>query len=179
MSANPVSVSGNVPLPTVANQPFRLDVPLHELLQHATREPFPPLAQGPVTLPEPVFPQHPELVHELDAADIAAHAQVVGTGKRHWPADRVLKTMRGWMTPYFKSRILPGEFQPIIAYLFTEWKCNLDCHYCWSYDNRVRGMTEDTARRTIDWLHGTPCRVLAPTGGGPLLVSESVRKAGP
>jgi len=52
---------------------------------------------------------------------------------------------------------------------FTEWKCNLDCHYCWSYDNRVKGMTEDTARRAIDWLHTTPCRVLAPTGGEPLL----------
>ena len=125
---------GNVPLPTLPTQPFRLDVPLHELLQHATREPFPPLANGPVSLPEPVFPEHPELIHELDSADIAAHETVVRTGTRHWPADRILQTMRGWMTPYFKSRILPGEFQPIIAYLFTEWRCNLDCHYCWSYD---------------------------------------------
>lgn len=39
----------------------------------------------------------------------------------------------------------PGDFHPIIAYLFTEWKCNLDCHYCWAFDNRVKGMTEDTA----------------------------------
>jgi hypothetical protein len=137
MSTTPVSAPGfvpefvpqHVPLPTIPAQPFRLDVPLHELLQHATREPFPPLPQGPVSLPEPVFPQHPELMHDLDAHDIAAHDiaahdtvahdTVVNTGKRHWPADRVLKTMRGWMTPYFKSRILPGEFQPIIAYLFT------------------------------------------------------------
>jgi hypothetical protein len=56
-------------------------------------------------------------MHELDAQDIAAHDTVVSTGKRHWPANRILKTMRGWMTPYFKSRMLPGEFQPIIAYL--------------------------------------------------------------
>jgi len=70
------------------------------------------------------------------------------------------------MFPYFKvAAFLPGDFQPIIAYLFTEWKCNLDCHYCWSYDNRIKGMTEDTARRAIDWLESTPCRVLAPTGG--------------
>src|SRR5207253_1562631 len=75
-----------------------------------------------------------------------------------------------------KSRALPGDFQPIIAYLFTEWKCNLDCHYCWSYDNRVKGMTEDTARRAIDWLHSTPCRVLAPTGGEPLLRPDFVHK---
>jgi len=26
----------------------------------------------------------------------------------------------------------------IIPYLFTEWKCNLDCHYCWSYNNKVK-----------------------------------------
>lgn len=84
--------------------------------------------------------------------------------------------MRGWMVPYFKSRVLPGNFQPIIAYLFAEWKCNLDCHYCWSYDNSVKGMTEETARRAIDWLEGTPCRVLAPTGGEPLLRPDFVHK---
>ncbi len=54
------------------------------------------------------------------------------SGKRHWPTSKVMKYVRGWMLPYFKSRILPGEFQPIIAYLFTEWECNLDCRYCWS-----------------------------------------------
>jgi MoaA/NifB/PqqE/SkfB family radical SAM enzyme len=124
----------------------------------------------------PVFPQFPELIHELDERDIREHESVLRTGKRHWPANRILKTMRGWMLPYFKSRILPADFQPIIAYLFTEWKCNLDCHYCWSYDNRVKGMTEDTARRAIDWLHSTPCRVLAPTGGEPLLRPDFVHK---
>jgi hypothetical protein len=20
-----------------------------------------------------------------------------------------------------------------VAYLFTEWKCNVDCHYCWAF----------------------------------------------
>jgi len=83
------------------------------------------------------------LLHELDTGDIAAHDHVLQTGKRHWPVSRILQTMRGWMVPYIKSRVLPGDFQPIIAYLFTEWKCNLDCHYCWSYDNRVKGMTEE------------------------------------
>jgi MoaA/NifB/PqqE/SkfB family radical SAM enzyme len=28
--------------------------------------------------------------------------------------------MRGWLFPYLKSRLLPGDFHPIIAYLFTE-----------------------------------------------------------
>jgi len=41
--------------------------------------------------------------------------------------------------------VMPGQLRPLIAYLFTEWKCNLDCHYCWSYDNRITGMTEPVA----------------------------------
>jgi len=84
--------------------------------------------------------------------------------------------MRGWLFPYLKSRVLPGDFNQIIAYLFTEWKCNLDCHYCWAFDNRVKGMTEDTARRSIDWLHSTTCRVLALMGGEPLLRPQFVHK---
>jgi MoaA/NifB/PqqE/SkfB family radical SAM enzyme len=165
------------PLPTLPVQPFRLDVPLHNLLQQT--QPHRQKLQSSKevrTLPTAVFPQHPELLHELDEADIAAHDHVLRTGNREWPASRIFKNMTGWMFPYFKSRLMPGDFQPIIAYLFTEWKCNLDCHYCWSYDNRVKGMTEDTARRAIDWLHATPCRVLAPTGGEPLLRPDFVHK---
>src|SRR4029077_2396324 len=113
--------------PTLPTQPFRLDVPLHQLLQqpsdeHERPSRLPPLAE-PQTLPPAVFPQYPELFHDLDEQDIAAHESVVTTGKRHWPANRILKTMNGWMFPYFKSRLSPGDFQPIIAYLFTEWKC--------------------------------------------------------
>ncbi len=95
------------------------DVPLHDLLQkrpdHPTLERAEREPQNSLTLPSPVFPQHPALFHELDAADIAAHDTVLRTGKRHWPASKVLKTMKGWMFPYFKSRVLPGDFQPIIA----------------------------------------------------------------
>jgi pyruvate-formate lyase-activating enzyme len=71
---------------------------------------------------------------------------------------------------------MPGEFHPIIAYLFTEWNCNLDCHYCWAFDNTVKGMTEDTARRSIDWLRDTGCRVLALMGGEVLLRPHFVHK---
>jgi MoaA/NifB/PqqE/SkfB family radical SAM enzyme len=158
------------------SQPFRLDVPLHTLLQQAPEQTTAVDPPEAFPLPDPVFPQHPELIHELDAFDIAEHNQVLEHGKRNWPASRVWQSMRGWMVPYFKSRVMPGEFQPIISYLFTEWKCNLDCHYCWSYDNRIKGMTETTARRAIDWLEGTPCRVLAPTGGEPLLRPDFVHK---
>jgi MoaA/NifB/PqqE/SkfB family radical SAM enzyme len=163
-------------LPTIPSNAFRLDVPLHQLLQETPEKHSPDSSKEKKELPTPVFPQHPELLHDLDADDIAAHNQVLTTGKRHWPTSRILENMRGWMVPYLKSRVLPGDFQPIIAYLFTEWKCNLDCHYCWSYDNRIKGMTEDTARRAIDWLHSTPCRVLAPTGGEPLLRPDFVHK---
>jgi MoaA/NifB/PqqE/SkfB family radical SAM enzyme len=162
--------------PTIPERPFRLDIPLHQLLQTPQPNALRPPDREIRSLPEPVFPQHPHLLHDLTAEEILEHQQVVENGQRHWPASRVLDTMRGWMFPYFKSRILPGDFQPIIAYLFTDWKCNLDCHYCWSYDNSVKGMTEDTARRAIDWLYSTPCRVLAPTGGEPLLRPDFVHK---
>ena len=63
-------------LPTVPAYPFRLDVPLHDLLQQPAQRPSPQSAKELKTLPVPDFPQYPELFHELDAVDIAAHEQV-------------------------------------------------------------------------------------------------------
>ena len=157
--------------------PFRLDVRLHRLLRpsSAPRAPATPRPSGPpLSLPEPVFPQHPDLLSEVDDAEW--EAQLARNGRRRWTAPLILRAVRGWLFPYCKSRILPGDFHPIIAYLFTEWKCNLDCHYCWAFDNRVKGMTEDTARRSIDWLHATACRVLALMGGEPLLRPQFAHK---
>jgi len=88
----------------------------------------------------------------------------------------VRRALRGWLYPYLRSLLLPGDFHPIIAYLFTEWKCNLDCHYCWAFDNSVKGMSEDTARRAIDWLEDTGCRVLALMGGEVLLRPQFAHK---
>ncbi len=153
---------------------FRLDVQLHELLTGRPDRPkVPPKPTGPETLPEPVYPQHPELVR--DHATVLAEPHIPPR-KRHWSAGLVYRAIRGWGIPYFQSRALPGEFHPIIAYLFTEWKCNLDCHYCWAFDNSVKGMTEDVAKRSIDWLHSTTCRVLALMGGEPLLRPQFVHK---
>lgn len=73
-----------------------------------SHHPIPPAFTNAQTLPTAVFPQYPELFHDLDEQDIAAHETVLRTGKRHWPANRILKTMRGWMFPYFKSRLSPG-----------------------------------------------------------------------
>jgi MoaA/NifB/PqqE/SkfB family radical SAM enzyme len=125
-------------------------------------------------LPEPVFPRHPELLAETHPADSAFGDPLE---RRRWTPAQVFFQMRGWLFPYIKSRLLPGDFQPIISYLFTDWKCNLECHYCWANENHVPGMNEDTARRAIDWLHSTPCRVIAFMGGEPLLRPGFVHKA--
>ncbi len=157
---------------------FRLDVQLHELLRKpAVERPVsPPAPRRLEKLPDPVFPQHPELLGEDDEAEIAERQRLAREGRRRWTPPQVVRAMRGFLFPYIKSRVLPGEFHPIIAYLFTEWKCNLDCHYCWAFDNRVKGMTEETAKRAIDWLHTTTCRFFALMGGEPLLRPQFVHK---
>lgn len=150
---------------------FRLDSALNEELKRGKRSQLPSLPPGvSATLPEPAFPQQSRLFTAPDEDYLPAD------GKRHWTAQHVLRAMRGWMFPYFRSRLLPGEFHPIIAFLFNEWKCNLDCNYCWAYDNRVSGMTEEVARRSIDWLHSTTCRVLALMGGEVLLRPQFAHK---
>lgn len=113
--------------------------------------------EGP-GLPEPEFP----------------HAKEV-TEKKYQRLNAV-RTAKTWGAPYFRSLFHPGQLRPLIAYLFTEYKCNLDCHYCWSYDNRIKGMKEETAREAIDWLHSIGCRVLALMGGEPLLRPKMVHK---
>ncbi len=155
-----------------APPPFRLDVQLHELLMNPAPRPkaLPALAAEPLCLPEPIFPSRPKLQEGLDSDYMPKN------GRRRWTRSQILHTMKGWMFPYFKSRLLPGNFHPIIAYLFTEWKCNLDCYYCWAFENSVKGMTEDTARRSIDWLESTTCRVLALMGGEPLLRPDFAHK---
>jgi len=80
-------------LPTVPAQPFRLDVPLHSLLQQGSHRSPASSPAEPAVLPAAVFPQHPELMHELDAADIAAHDHVLQTGKRQWPASFIFQNM--------------------------------------------------------------------------------------
>jgi MoaA/NifB/PqqE/SkfB family radical SAM enzyme len=149
---------------------FRVDVQLHDLLVRKNGPPksLLPNPIEPQTLPDPVFPSRPELENFPDPTTVP--------DKRSWHAEYIYKAMRGWLFPYMRSRVMPGDFHPIIAYLFTEWKCNLDCHYCWAFDNRVKGMTEDIARRSIDWLHDHGCRVLALMGGEPMLRPQFVHK---
>lgn len=157
------------------NPAFRLDVSLHDLLVKRPPKPASPPQRTaePLTLPDPVFPQHPELLGK--EVELPPRDPNSPYGRRWTPA-LIYRALNGWLFPYVKSRVLPGDFHPIIAYLFTEWKCNLDCHYCWAFDNSVKGMSEDTARRSIDWLHSTTCRVLALMGGEPLLRPQFAHK---
>ncbi|HET6267414.1 MAG TPA: radical SAM protein [Acidobacteriota bacterium] len=157
----PAPESMETPHAESASQRYRLENGTHDLLMKpGPRSALPPRDEA-MTLPEPVFPQRPAgpeyTRKEFDRLNLV----------RGW---------KGWAVPYFKSRWHSKELRPIIAYLFTEFKCNVDCHYCWSYNNNVRGMTEDTARRSIDWLHSIGCRVLALMGGEPLLRPDFVHK---
>jgi MoaA/NifB/PqqE/SkfB family radical SAM enzyme len=147
---------------------FRIDVTINNLLNNSP-EPAMPLESKGLTLPEPVFPQYPEL--------LADPGPEQPPERRQWGREEIMRKVRGWLVPYMRSRVLPGDFHPIIAYFFTDYKCNLDCWYCWAFDNRTKGMTEDVARRTIDWLHDSGCRVLAFMGGEPLLRPQFVHKA--
>jgi len=139
--------------------PFRIDAKLHQILYkteaRAKLEP-----KGGV-LPEPVYPMKPNPVE---------------MSEREYQKMNAIRTWKTWGAPYFKSRWHNKDVRPIIPYLFTEWKCNLDCHYCWSYNNAVKGMTEDTAKQSIDWLHSIGSRVLALMGGEPLLRPKFIHK---
>jgi hypothetical protein len=166
-------------LPPRPTQPFRPDMPLHDLLEKPAESPPAGAEREPRTsavLPSPAFPQQSALLHESDSTDVAAHEANRQTGTRHWPTSKNSQTMCGWMFRDLKHRVLPGEFQPLIANPFAEWKCNVDSHYCCSVDNRITGLTEHTARRAIGWLHATPFRMLAPAGGKSLLRSDFVSK---
>ena len=146
-----------------ATAAFRLDVPLHNLLmQPSTNGVVRPVLE-PEVLPEPVYPQN-----RWEEGD---------EGSRHrYNNLNTVRSVRTWAAPFVKSLWYKDELRPIIAYLFTEWKCNLDCHYCWSFNNTVKGMTEHTAKQSIDWLHSMGNRVLALMGGEPLLRPDFIHK---
>jgi MoaA/NifB/PqqE/SkfB family radical SAM enzyme len=163
----PIQVPGSAQIGEGGSTP---SFPLNVLRSDVAGRPSAPLRPRVTSgegLPEPVFPQWPELL---------TNESLPGDGVRHWNAAQIYHAARGWAFPYFKSRLLPGDFHPIVAYLFTEYKCNIDCHYCYSFNNKVKGMTEEVARRSIDWLHSTTCRVLALMGGEPLLRPKFVHK---
>ncbi|MGO8786222.1 MAG: hypothetical protein ACLQVL_02410 [Terriglobia bacterium] len=81
---------------------FRLDVQLHELLTGKPDRPKVPLKPtGPEALPEPVFPQHPELLRGHAAVLAQPH---IPPAKRHWTPGPIYRTIRGWAVPSFGPR---------------------------------------------------------------------------
>ncbi|MEW5724974.1 MAG: radical SAM protein [Thermodesulfobacteriota bacterium] len=80
-----------------------------------------------------------------------------------------IRALRRWVIPYLNSRLHPDEFRPVLCYMYTEWKCNIDCHYCFQYDNHRPGMDLETAKSAVDWLKSLGCRVIPLMGGEPLI----------
>src|SRR5579863_8359089 len=124
---------------------FRIDVAINDLLTGGNQSPPAPAEPKGLALPDPVFPQFPDRLTDPGPE--------VAPDRRKWGLRDIYRTSRGWLFPYVRFRVMPGEFHPITADLFIEYKCNLDCWYCWSFDNKIKGMTEDVPRRSIDWLH--------------------------
>lgn len=156
------------PAPADPVAPLRLDEWMRNIERQGPKRTPPPRSREPQSLPEPPFPRRPDLLGEATAGPVVQ--------TRQWTATLLARKARAWLVPYVKSRLLPGDVHPILSYLFTDWKCNVDCHYCPSWDSRVPGMTEDTAKRSIDWLKTTTCRVLGIMGGEPLVRPKFVCK---
>src|SRR5919202_5241246 len=103
------------PETTAAPPPFRIDPKLHQILyKYQTKTTLPPKPE-PEVLPEPPFPIHPD---------------PQPMSRKEYQKLNAIRTWKTWGSPYFKSLMHKGELRPIIPSLFTEWKCNLDCHYC-------------------------------------------------
>ena len=85
-----------------------------------------------------------------------------------------VRAIRRWFIPYVNSLIHNGQFRPILCYLYTEWQCNIDCYYCFQYDNHRPGMDIETAKSAVDWLKTLGCRVIPLMGGEPLMRPDFV-----
>jgi len=84
------------------------------------------------------------------------------------------KAIKRWVIPYLNSRIHSKQFRPVLCYLFTEWRCNIDCYYCFQYNNDLPGMDIETAKSSIDWLKSIGCRVIPIMGGEPLMRKDFI-----
>ena len=147
---------------------FRIDVDIHNLLMNSAPGPVPVPPPKGLTLPEPVFPQYPEKLSDPGPVTIPE--------KRDWTMPQVYRKMRGWLFPYIRSRALPGDFHPITSYLFVEYKCNLDCWYCWALQQQSQRHDRRCGAAFHRLAHDHGCRVLALMGGEPLLRPQFAHK---
>lgn len=81
---------------------------------------------------------------------------------------------RAWLLPYLRARLRPSDFRPVLAYVYTDLNCNMECHYCYSRGKRIPGMTMETGKKVVDWLESVGCRVLAYMGGEPLVRKDFI-----
>jgi hypothetical protein len=86
---------------------FRIDVDIHNLLMNSAPGPVAVPPPKGMKLPEPVFPRFPEKLSDPGPAVIPE--------KRGWSIPQTYRIMRGWLFPYVRSRVLPGDFHPITA----------------------------------------------------------------
>lgn len=84
------------------------------------------------------------------------------------------RAYRSWLWPYLKSRLRPNQFSPILSFFYTDLNCNLNCPYCFSRGRNIEGMSMETAKDAVDWLHSVGCRVLAYMGGEPLVRKQFI-----
>ena len=85
-----------------------------------------------------------------------------------------VRAFRCWFIPYVFTRVHAKEFRPVLCYLYTDWKCNIDCHYCFQFNNDQPGMDLETAKSSMDWLKSIGCRVIAIMGGEPLVRKDFI-----
>ena len=115
----------------------RIDVKLHNVLmdEAGPNRPNEKTVGVPILepekegFPEPIYPQR-------------AYSEETDATLTEYQRMNALRTWTAWAKPYFASRSLKDrkELRPIIAYLFTDYKCNLDCHYCWPRISMRRGV---------------------------------------
>jgi MoaA/NifB/PqqE/SkfB family radical SAM enzyme len=158
------------------NYGHRIDEHFQQLLMTGERAAPWTFAGSSLALPDPVFPQCPEKLGDVEPNALYVPKDGESAYRSRTSLATIRRALRGWCYPYVRSLVMPGELHPLIAYLFTEYKCNLECHYCWAFNNTIKGMSEATARYAIDWLYDNGCRVLALMGGEVLLRPDFVHK---
>jgi MoaA/NifB/PqqE/SkfB family radical SAM enzyme len=92
----------------------------------------------------------------------------------HYKGFNGVRAIRRWFIPFVNSRIHHDEFRPVLCYLYTDWRCNINCHYCFQFDNDRAGMDLETAKSSIEWLRSLGCRVIAIMGGEPLVRKDFI-----
>ena len=80
---------------------FRIDVNVHRLLMNSGSNGHElPLDKGK-SLPEPIYPRFPEKLSDPGPETPPEH--------RGWTLPQAYHKMKGWLFPYVRSRLLPGD----------------------------------------------------------------------